>query len=78
VENIREREGFISVVSRIGGLLAFFKISALLYVFHNYLYERTTFDKISKDQQRALEVAANSPRLNQSTELSALIETDKS
>jgi len=50
METIREREGFIAVSSKIGGFLAFFKISALLYLFHNYLYEKKTFDKIVKDQ----------------------------
>ena len=46
-ETIRLRESFISVVSRIGGLLAFFKVSAVLYIIHNYLYERATVREIS-------------------------------
>ena len=78
-ETIRERESFISVVSKIGGLLAFFKISALLFLMHNYLYERTTVRQIIQQQQRmhSVEVSFTQPsRLNQTTELIPLIEKD--
>ena len=40
IEERREIEDFVSIISRVGGFLAFFKISAILFILHQYLYER--------------------------------------